>query len=31
MNLNTRTSIYNQLPINEYEHSTINLQSATNQ
>jgi hypothetical protein len=31
MKMNTQLSIYNQLPINEYEHSTINLQLAINQ
>jgi hypothetical protein len=31
MNMDTRQSINNQLPINEYEHSTINLQSTINQ
>jgi hypothetical protein len=29
--MNTQPLIYSQLPINEYEHSTINLQSTTNQ
>ena len=31
MNIKTRPPIYSQLPINEYEHSAINLQLTINQ